>query len=156
MCDKRLRVPSQVGHITRHASLFSYILTSKFRMARATTTTHSQKVSQSQARPSQSQRAHRSRNQVPEEEENENEGAGEEEYEGDADMHVDDNGEERRGDDETVSVNLCKKSFVLTDFQDILRKANDLVRLALFVEHKRTPLRREDISKKGVLFFYPY
>ena len=124
-------------------------------MARATTT-RSQKVSQSQARPSQSQRAHRSRNQVPEEEENENEGAGEEEYEGDADMHVDDNGEERRGDGETVSVNLCKKSFVLTDFQDILRKANDLVRLALFVEHKRTPLRREDISKKGVLFFYPY
>ncbi|KAF8063435.1 MAGE family-domain-containing protein [Lyophyllum atratum] len=32
--------------------------------------------------------------------------------------------------------------------QEIKRKANELVRLALFTEHKRTPLRREDISKK--------
>jgi MAGE family. len=38
--------------------------------------------------------------------------------------------------------------------QDLSRKANDLVRLALFTEHKRTPLRREDISKKGTLYFY--
>jgi hypothetical protein len=36
------------------------------------------------------------------------------------------------------------------------RKASELVRLALFTEHKRTPLRREDISKKGwiVLILY--
>ena len=33
---------------------------------------------------------------------------------------------------------------------ELTRKANDLVRLALFTEHKRTPLRREDINKKGV------
>lgn len=32
---------------------------------------------------------------------------------------------------------------------ELTRKANDLVRLALFTEHKRTALRREDISKKG-------
>ena len=31
------------------------------------------------------------------------------------------------------------------------RKAGDLVRLALFTEHKRVPLRREDINKKGTL-----
>ncbi|KIJ91541.1 hypothetical protein K443DRAFT_685927, partial [Laccaria amethystina LaAM-08-1] len=31
---------------------------------------------------------------------------------------------------------------------DVVRKANDLVRLALFCEHKRTPLRRDDITKK--------
>lgn len=31
---------------------------------------------------------------------------------------------------------------------DLGRKANDLVRLALFCEHKRTPLRRDDITKK--------
>ena len=33
-----------------------------------------------------------------------------------------------------------------------MRKANALVRLALFCEHKRTPLRRDDITKKGSLF----
>ncbi|KIJ99264.1 hypothetical protein K443DRAFT_680105 [Laccaria amethystina LaAM-08-1] len=31
---------------------------------------------------------------------------------------------------------------------DLGPKANDLVRLALFCEHKRTPLRRDDITKK--------
>ncbi|KIJ90175.1 hypothetical protein K443DRAFT_686926 [Laccaria amethystina LaAM-08-1] len=31
---------------------------------------------------------------------------------------------------------------------ELVRKANDLVRLALFCEHKRTPLRRDDITKK--------
>ncbi|KAF8882956.1 MAGE family-domain-containing protein [Infundibulicybe gibba] len=31
---------------------------------------------------------------------------------------------------------------------DLWRKAHDLVRLALFVEYKRTPIRREDITKK--------
>ena len=32
---------------------------------------------------------------------------------------------------------------------ELTRKANDLVRLALFTEHKRTPLRRDEINKKG-------
>ena len=35
--------------------------------------------------------------------------------------------------------------------QDLERKANDLVRLALFNEQKRVPLRRDEISKKGTL-----
>jgi hypothetical protein len=42
----------------------------------------------------------------------------------------------------------------LFDQQDVVRKANDLVRLALFCEHKRTPLRRDDITKKGSLFSF--
>jgi hypothetical protein len=33
--------------------------------------------------------------------------------------------------------------------QDVGRMACALVRLALFTEHKRTPLRRDEISKKG-------
>ncbi len=33
--------------------------------------------------------------------------------------------------------------------QDIDRKASDLVRLALFHEQRRIPLRRDEISKKG-------
>ncbi|KAK0189970.1 MAGE family-domain-containing protein [Armillaria mellea] len=36
----------------------------------------------------------------------------------------------------------------LTRLQDLVRKSNQLVRLALFAEHKRNPLRREEISKK--------
>jgi hypothetical protein len=39
------------------------------------------------------------------------------------------------------------------DQQDLGPKANDLVRLALFCEHKRTPLRRDDITKKGSISF---
>lgn len=31
---------------------------------------------------------------------------------------------------------------------DLGRKANDVARLAFFCEHKRTPLRRDDITKK--------
>jgi hypothetical protein len=33
--------------------------------------------------------------------------------------------------------------------QEIERKINDLVRLALFSEYRRVPIRRDDISKKG-------
>ena len=33
--------------------------------------------------------------------------------------------------------------------QNVDKKARDLVRLALFSEHKRIPLRREEINKKG-------
>ena len=35
--------------------------------------------------------------------------------------------------------------------QDIRRKAESLVRLALFCEQKRIPLKRDEISKKGTL-----
>jgi len=40
-------------------------------------------------------------------------------------------------------------TFVL---QELSRKANDLVRLALFAEQRRTVLRREEINKKGLYF----
>lgn len=39
--------------------------------------------------------------------------------------------------------------------QDVTRKANDLVRLALFNEQRRMPLRRDDISKKGAGLSHP-
>lgn len=32
---------------------------------------------------------------------------------------------------------------------EITRKANDLVRLALFTEHRRSSLKRDEITKKG-------
>jgi hypothetical protein len=34
--------------------------------------------------------------------------------------------------------------------QDLKKRATDLVRLALFQEERRTPLRRDEISKKGM------
>lgn len=37
----------------------------------------------------------------------------------------------------------------LSRLQEIERKINDLVRLALFSEYRRVPIRRDDISKKG-------
>jgi len=37
--------------------------------------------------------------------------------------------------------------------QELSRKANDLVRLALFAEQRRTVLRREEINKKGSYFY---
>lgn len=36
---------------------------------------------------------------------------------------------------------------------ELTRKANNLVRLALFTEHRRMPLRRDEINKKGMGFF---
>jgi hypothetical protein len=33
--------------------------------------------------------------------------------------------------------------------EQLQRKADDLVRLALFSEQRRTPLKREEINKKG-------
>ena len=39
----------------------------------------------------------------------------------------------------------------LSRLQEIEKKARDLVRLALFNEQRRIPLRRDEISKKGAL-----
>ena len=39
----------------------------------------------------------------------------------------------------------------LSRLQEIEKKARDLVRLALFNEQRRMPLRRDEISKKGAL-----
>ncbi|KAL0953796.1 hypothetical protein HGRIS_004980 [Hohenbuehelia grisea] len=101
-------------------------------MARAGPSRASQRYSQSQSqsqpgsqrRASQSQRQRRARHQEPEDEPEEEPEEEMEEDDPDADL--------RRGDADN----------------DLARKANDLVRLALFNEHKRTPLRREEITKK--------
>ncbi|KAL4071873.1 MAGE-domain-containing protein [Scleroderma citrinum] len=55
----------------------------------------------------------------------------------------DDMGDEQLNPDPDLS--QPKKSDSETELD---RKASDLVRLALFTEHKRAPLRREDINKK--------
>lgn len=52
--------------------------------------------------------------------------------------------EEEDDEDEDVDMDAASQGDELT------RRANDLVRLALFTEHKRTPLRRDEISKKGM------
>jgi hypothetical protein len=53
-------------------------------------------------------------------------------------------------DDEDVDMDEGADTSQGNKGDELTRKANDLVRLALFTEHKRTPLRREDINKKGV------
>jgi len=61
--------------------------------------------------------------------------------------------EEAQGDDEDgedVDMDEGADASQGNKGDELTRKANDLVRLALFTEHKRTPLRREDINKKGV------
>src|ERR1700735_1770933 len=57
--------------------------------------------------------------------------------------------ENEDGDDEDVDMDQAE---VINKGDELTRKANDLVRLALFTEHKRTPLRRDDINKKGMYF----
>ena len=44
----------------------------------------------------------------------------------------------------------------LFDQQDLVCKANDLVRLALFCEYTRTPLRSDGIDKKGFCFVFVF
>ncbi|KAJ6500519.1 MAGE family-domain-containing protein [Mycena sanguinolenta] len=86
-------------------------------------TTRSQKPARgSQAQPSQPGRSQKRRDEEPEEEDEEEEEGG--------NMDVDDEDEEQDG-----------KS-------DLDRAAYALVRLAMFTEHKRVPLRRDEISKK--------
>ena len=61
--------------------------------------------------------------------------------------------EEAQGDDEDgedVDMDEGADASQGNKGDELTRKANDLVRLALFTEHKRTLLRREDINKKGV------
>ncbi|KAK7047600.1 hypothetical protein VNI00_006368 [Paramarasmius palmivorus] len=95
-------------------------------MARANTRSQRASLpsqSQSQSQPSQRQRASRAaRIESDEEEEDQS-------YDAGNGMDVDEN-EGGSGANE------------------IARKANQLVRLALFTEHRRVPLRRDDISKK--------
>ncbi|KAJ7113007.1 MAGE family-domain-containing protein [Mycena epipterygia] len=89
--------------------------------------TRSQKPAKaSQAQPSQTQRSQKRRAEevVEEEEEDEDEDEG-------RNMDVDDDADDEPGGD-----------------KDIERAAYALVRLAMFTEHKRVPLRRDEISKK--------
>ncbi|KAG6856199.1 hypothetical protein H0H87_006595 [Tephrocybe sp. NHM501043] len=89
-------------------------------MVRATTRSQGPSAnSQAQGRPSQTQRAR----QAIDHEEEEG-GSGDDDGDDDGDMDVDE------GD------------------LELKRKAHNLARLALFAEQRRTPLRREDISKK--------
>ncbi|KAK0236547.1 MAGE-domain-containing protein [Armillaria nabsnona] len=88
-------------------------------MSRAGTRQRPSGASQAQSQPRATQRTQRNRAEETEDEEED----------GDASMDVDDEENEPRDD-------------------DLVRKSNQLVRLALFAEHKRNPLRREEISKK--------
>ena len=83
---------------------------------------------QSQPRPTNGRRSSRAQQNNDEDEEQE-EGGEEEDEDEPEDVDMDANGA-NKGD-------------------ELTRKANDLVRLALFTEHKRTPLKRDEINKKG-------
>jgi melanoma-associated antigen len=102
-------------------------------MARAGPSRSQRAPQPSQSQPRGSRRAPRRGDPEDDEEEGEEEGEVENEVVEDEDVEMDAGG-----------ATQGSKSDELT------RKANDLVRLALFTEHKRTPLRREDINKKGV------
>ncbi|KAG7442695.1 MAGE-domain-containing protein [Guyanagaster necrorhizus] len=54
--------------------------------------------------------------------------------------------EDEEGDDGSMDVDDDEENAPRDD--DLVRKSNQLVRLALFAENKRNPLRREEISKK--------
>ncbi|KAK0471361.1 MAGE-domain-containing protein [Armillaria novae-zelandiae] len=88
-------------------------------MNRAGTRQRPSGASQAQSQRRATQRTQRNRAEETEEEEEE-----------DGDVSMDDDEENDPRDD------------------DLVRKSNQLVRLALFAEHKRNPLRREEISKK--------
>ncbi|SJL08717.1 uncharacterized protein ARMOST_12086 [Armillaria ostoyae] len=88
-------------------------------MSRAGTRQRPSGAPQVQSQPRATQRSQRNRVEETEDEEED----------GDASMDVDDEENDPRDD-------------------DLVRKSNQLVRLALFAEHKRNPLRREEISKK--------
>lgn len=72
-----------------------------------------------------------------EEEEEEDDADGDADADGDGDADMDADGAEGASGG-VVDINL---------------KANQLVRIALFMEHRRMPLKRDEISKKGVFSF---
>ncbi|KAF9466735.1 MAGE family-domain-containing protein [Collybia nuda] len=89
------------------------------------------RASQSQPR-SQTQRGARRRNEDFEENDGDDSAGGGPQSDGEGAAGMDEDNDQERGDGET----------------EIRRKANELVRLALFTENKRVPLRRDDITKK--------
>jgi hypothetical protein len=138
ICCHKLRVSAPVlNHIP------SSSVPADIDMARATTRSQrAPAASQAQPRQSQSQRTRRRGNDDSEDEGDGDRGVEDGNGDGDEDIHVADEGD-------TVSPRYLNFGNDLTISQEIKRKANDLVRLALFTEQKRTALRREDISKKG-------
>ncbi|KAF7359315.1 MAGE domain-containing protein [Mycena sanguinolenta] len=115
-------------------------------------TTRSQKPARgSQAQPSQPGRSQKRRDEEPEEEDEE------EEEEGGNGMDVDDEDEEQDGKSVGTWLRLKLEggTTIFMHFvffcQELDRAAYALVRLAMFTEHKRVPLRRDEISKKGFL-----
>ncbi|KIJ67308.1 hypothetical protein HYDPIDRAFT_25776 [Hydnomerulius pinastri MD-312] len=99
-------------------------------MARAGPSRSQRSQRESQASQPQSQRHARGGRRAPIEEDDDDDGGGEGEQE-DYEMDIDGN-QAKKADGEA----------------ELDKKASALVRLALFTEHKRVPLRREDISKK--------
>lgn len=76
----------------------------------------------------------------------------------DDDMNVEATQQSRKdGGDDVSLIRSWLRTLAHTYFvhQHLDKKARDLARLALFSEHKRIPLRREDINKKGVAPFRP-
>ncbi|KAK7018433.1 MAGE domain-containing protein [Favolaschia claudopus] len=98
-------------------------------MARATTRSQKPRASQSQPQPSQTQRSQK--NRAHEEEEDEDDDQEDQDEDEERNMDVDD---DEDGDQNGKN--------------ELDRAAYALVRLAMFTEHKRTPLRRDEISKK--------
>ncbi|KAF8635766.1 hypothetical protein AX17_003865 [Amanita inopinata Kibby_2008] len=87
-----------------------------------------------------SQRSRRARNSQPEPSQVSlyQDGEAEEDHEQEQEVEVEGGGD----------VNMDQDVFVASAESDVMRKASDLVRLALFAEQRRTPLRREEILKK--------
>jgi melanoma-associated antigen len=102
-------------------------------MARAGPSRSQRAPQPTQPRPTNGRRSSRAQQNNDEDEEQEQEQQEEDGEEGDGDDP----------EDADIDANGANKGDELT------RKANDLVRLALFTEHKRTPLRRDEINKKG-------
>ena len=108
--------------------------------------TRSQRPPQaSQSRPPRATQAGRSRRAQVEEEPEEEQGAQE--------AHDEDEGEgdKVQGVSRLATPLQPSSNEPLSRLQEIEKKARDLVRLALFNEQRRMPLRRDEISKKGAL-----
>lgn len=94
--------------------------------------------SQKASQPSQSQsRARRGTRRDPEEDQ-------------------EDDAEQGQGDDDDddQDIDMDADAGAASKGDDLVRRANDLVRLALFTEQKRTPLKRDEISKKGAQILF--
>lgn len=105
-------------------------------------TSRSQKAATQASQPAPSQRQRASRHNQP--------------VESDEEEQEQDGNQTQNGHDEDQEMEDEDGGAPGSSFSDELeRKANDLVRLALFTEQKRMPLRRDDITKKGAYLSPP-